>query len=292
MNAGITEEIREKLLLFQRNEITEYHIYTRLARRITSEENSRVLKKIAHEELQHYRVWKTYTGQDVRPDRAKIWFYCLISLVFGFTFGIKLMERGEDTAQDSYHKLTGIIEEAEDIIREESEHEEALIQLLDEERLKYTGSMVLGLNDALVELTGALAGFTLALQDTKLIALTGSITGIAAALSMAASEYLSTKAEETDKNPLKASTYTGIAYIMTVLVLIMPYLILSNYYICLGLTLSAAVLIIAFFNYYISVAKDLPFTSRFVEMAGLSLSVAGISFLIGFVMRTILGVDI
>ncbi|HOO37386.1 MAG TPA: VIT1/CCC1 transporter family protein [Deltaproteobacteria bacterium] len=292
MNTGITEEIREKLLVFQKNEITEYHIYTRLAQRITSEENSRVLKKIAHEELQHYRVWNSYTGQDVRPDRVKIWFYYLISMVFGFTFGIKLMERGEDTAQDSYHQLTGVIEEAEDIIREESEHEEALIQLLDEERLRYTGSMVLGLNDALVELTGALAGFTLALQDTKLIALTGSITGIAAALSMAASEYLSTKAEETDKNPLKASTYTGIAYIMTVLVLIMPYLILSNYYICLGLTLSAAVLIIAFFNYYISVAKDLPFTSRFVEMAGLSLSVAGISFLIGFLMRTILGVDI
>jgi len=292
MNTGITEEIREKLLVFQKNEITEYHIYTRLAQRITSEENSRVLKKIAHEELQHYRVWNSYTGKDVRPDRVKIWFYYLISMVFGFTFGIKLMERGEDTAQDSYHQLTGVIEEAEDIIREESEHEEALIQLLDEERLRYTGSMVLGLNDALVELTGALAGFTLALQDTKLIALTGSITGIAAALSMAASEYLSTKAEETDKNPLKASTYTGIAYIMTVLVLIMPYLILSNYYICLGLTLSAAVLIIAFFNYYISVAKDSALTSRFVEMAGLSLSVAGISFLIGFLLRTILGVDI
>ena len=292
MIMSISQEIREKLLVYQKNEITEYHIYTRLARRITSEENSRVLKKIAHEELQHYRVWKSYTGQDVSPDRVKVWFYCLISMVFGFTFGIKLMERGEDNAQDSYHKLTGIIEEAEDIFREESEHEEVLIQLLDEERLRYTGSMVLGLNDALVELTGALAGFTLALQDTKLIALTGSITGIAAALSMAASEYLSTKAEETDKNPLKASAYTGAAYIMTVLVLIMPYLILSNYYICLGLTLSAAVLIIAFFNYYISVAKDLPFTSRFVEMAGLSLSVAGISFLIGFLMRTILGVDV
>ena len=36
-------------------------------------------------------------------------------------------------------------------------------------------------------------GFTLALSDSKLIALTGSITGIAAALSMASSEYLSTK---------------------------------------------------------------------------------------------------
>ena len=289
---SISEEIRNNLLVYQRNEITEHQIYTRLARRISSSENSTILKKIAHEELQHYRVWKSYTGRDVSPDRLKIWFYCVISMVFGYTFGVKLMERGEDNAKDNYAQLTGVIDEAEDILHEENEHEEALIQLLDEERLQYTGSMVLGLNDALVELTGALAGFTLALQDTRLIALTGSITGIAAALSMAASEYLSTKAEETDKNPLKASAYTGAAYIVTVLVLIMPYLIFSNYYICLGFTLSAAVLIIAFFNYYISVAKDLPFKSRFLEMAGLSICVAGISFFIGFLMRTILGVDV
>ena len=51
-------------------------------------------------------------------------------------------------------------------------------------RLEYMGSVVLGLNDALVEFTGALAGFTLALSDSRLTALTGSITGIAAALSI------------------------------------------------------------------------------------------------------------
>ena len=42
-------------------------------------------------------------------------------------------------------------------------NESALLQLLDEEKLRYTGSIVLGLNDVLVELTGALAGLTLAL---------------------------------------------------------------------------------------------------------------------------------
>jgi VIT1/CCC1 family predicted Fe2+/Mn2+ transporter len=152
--------------------------------------------------------------------------------------------------------------------------------------------MVLGLNDALVELTGALAGLTLALQDTQLIALTGSITGIAAALSMGASEYLSTKSEETEKNPVRASTYTGAAYLSTVLILILPYLVFQNYYLCLALTLAGAVLIIALFNYYISVAKDVPFRARFMEMAGLSLGVAAFSFLMGFLMRSVLGVEV
>jgi VIT1/CCC1 family predicted Fe2+/Mn2+ transporter len=109
---------------------------------------------------------------------------------------------------------------------------------------------------------------------------------------MAASEYLSTQSEETTKNPVRASIYTGVAYIVTVLVLILPYLVLDNFYACLACTLIAAVLIIGFFNYYIAVAKDEPFKERFLEMAGLSLGVAAFSFFVGFILRTFFGVDI
>jgi len=288
----ISMELREQLLVYQKNEIAEHHIYQRLASTIKSPENRRILEKIADDELRHYRAWRSYTQQDVKPDKLKIWRYYLISRIFGFTFGIKLMEEGEEDAQDSYEQLRETIPEAEAIVRDENEHENALIELLDEERLRYIGSIVLGLNDALVELTGALAGFTLALQDTELIALTGSITGIAAALSMGASEYLSTKSEATVKNPVRASIYTGGAYIVTVLLLILPYLILENFYVCLGCTLAAAILIIAFFNYYISVAQDVPFKRRFLEMAGLSLGVTALSFLVGLLIRTFLGVDV
>ena len=289
---AISQEIRQKLLAYQKYEITEHHIYRMLAKAVKSPENSQVLEKIADDELRHYRDWRTYTQQDVKPDKLKIWQYYGISRVFGFTFGVKLMERGEEDAQDSYEQLRGTIPEADAILRDENEHEAALLELLDEERLRYMGSIVLGLNDALVELTGALAGLTLALQNTRLIALTGLITGIAAALSMAASEYLSTKSEETEKHPVRASAYTGVAYVGTVFVLILPYLVLENFYVCLGCTLAAAVLIIGLFNYYISVAKDVPFKRRFLEMTGLSLGVAALSFLIGFLIRSFLGVEI
>jgi VIT1/CCC1 family predicted Fe2+/Mn2+ transporter len=288
----ISGELREKLLGFQKNEITEHHIYGRLAKRIKEPENRRVLEEIAADELRHYQEWRTYSQQDVQADRWKMWKYYWISRVLGFTFGVKLMEQGEEGAQGAYGQLREVIPEAEQIAREENQHEMALLQMLDEELLRYTGSMVLGLNDALVELTGALAGFTLALQDTKLIALTGSITGIAAALSMGASEYLSTQAEETVKNPLRASLYTFVAYLVTVVLLILPYLFVQNYYVCLVCTLALAVVIIALFNYYISVAKGEPFRRRFLEMAGLSLGVAALSFLVGFVMRTFLGIEI
>jgi VIT1/CCC1 family predicted Fe2+/Mn2+ transporter len=292
MSHPVSKETREKLLVYQKNEITEHHIYRMLAKAVKSPENRRVLEKIANDELKHYQNWRTYTQQDVKPDQLSIWKYYWISRIFGFTFGVKLMERGEGGAQDAYGQLRGTIPEADAILRDENEHELALLQLLDEERLRYMGSIVLGLNDALVELTGTLAGLTLALQNTKLIALTGLITGIAAALSMAASEYLSTKSEETAKHPVRASAYTGVAYVGTVFILILPYLILKNFYLCLGCTLAAAVLIIGFFNYYISVAQDVPFQRRFLEMSGLSLGVAALSFCIGFVIRSFLGVDI
>lgn len=288
----INDKLREQLLTFQENEITEYHIYQRLAKRISSAENRSILLKIAEDEHRHYEIWRQYTGEDVKPDTLKIIWYDGISRLFGFTFSIRLMERGEEDAQEHYERLLGTVNETEQIVHEESKHEDTLIELLDEERLRYTGSIVLGLNDALVELTGTLAGLTLALQDTTLIALSGSITGIAAALSMGASEYLSTKSEETGKNPARASLYTGTAYLATVILLILPYLLLDNYYLCLATTLTIAVTIIALFNYYISVAKQLPFRRRFLEMAGLSIGVAGFSFLVGYLIRTVLGVDV
>jgi len=285
-------ELHQILLNFQRNEITEYHIYTRLARTIKLPENRKILEKIASDEHDHYTMWKTYTQREVKPNQFILWFYYLISRIFGFTFGIKLMERGEESAQINYGLMKNEIKEIDTFIRDENAHKEALIAMLDEESLRYAGSIVLGLNDALVELTGALAGLTLALQNTQLIALSGMITGVAAALSMGASEYLSTRSEETGKNPMKASIYTGIAYIITVVVLILPYLIFENYYVCLAFTLTAAVLIIAVFNYYISVARDVPFRRRFFEMAGVSLGVASFSFILGYFIRTALGVEV
>ncbi len=288
----ISEDIRKKILLFQETEITEYHIYKRLAKRIKSVENAKILDAIAEDELRHYNGWKEYTKEEVQPRWFFVWFYYLVSMLFGFTFGVKLMEMGEEKAQVNYEAVSKVIPQATQYQDEEDKHEHQLIEMLDEERLQYAGSVVLGLNDALVELTGALAGLTLALQDVKLIALSGLITGIAASLSMAASEYLSTRSEKTSKHPVRAAIYTGIAYIITVTLLILPYLLFENFYLDLAIALTTAVIIIAVFNYYISVAKGESFRERFMEMAGLSLSVAAFSFVIGYFIRQWLGIDV
>jgi VIT1/CCC1 family predicted Fe2+/Mn2+ transporter len=69
-------------------------------------------------------------------------------------------------------------------------------------------------------------------------------------------------------------------------------MILTDYYVALGITLLAAILIIASFNYYLSIAKDLSFRKRFLEMALISLGVTLFSFVMGYVIRTFLGIEI
>jgi VIT1/CCC1 family predicted Fe2+/Mn2+ transporter len=139
---------------------------------------------------------------DVKPYKLKMWAYYLISKIFGITFAIKLMENREGESQINYDDISQSIPAAKDIMQDEHDHENELIAMIDEERLRYIGAIVRGLNEALVELTGALAGLTLALQSANLIATVGLITGVAMSLSLAGTEYLATKSEASHQRPV------------------------------------------------------------------------------------------
>ena len=293
MKNELTQASLSIIKKMQQNELTESVIYEEIAKFAKGYENKETLRRLAREEKAHYEIWKTYTGIEMKPQKAKVFKYKMLARILGFTFAVKLMEKGEENAQEEYDLLAKEVEESIMIRQQEEEHEEALLEMLDEEILQYVGSMVLGLNDALVELTGSLAGFTLAMQNTRLIALSGLILGISATFSMASSEFLSAKSEGRS-DALKSCTYTGIAYLVTVVLLILPYLILGNsqYMIALGLMLVIVILIIAGFTYYTSVAQDLPFKSRFLEMATISISVAVLSFVVGKIAKILLGVDL
>jgi VIT1/CCC1 family predicted Fe2+/Mn2+ transporter len=282
----------DKIVSYQNNEITEHFIYKRLSEKIKDPHNKKVIENIAREEYRHYEFFKSISKRDIKPNRFKIFFYIFLANIFGITFALKFMEFGEDIAQGNYEKISATVPELEKISNDEDRHEREILSLLDEERLRYVSSMILGLSDALVELTGTLAGLTFALRNTSLVALSGLITGIAAALSMAASEYLSTKAEEGEKNPVKASIFTGITYIVAVLFLIFPYFIFKDYTVSFLFTLLVAVLLVLVFNFYISVAKELDFKKRFFEMILIILIVSVITFGIGILIRVFLGVQV
>ena len=293
MSANVSEKALQIIRRMQQNELTESVIYEKIATFAKGDENKQTLLRLAREEKAHYQIWKTYTGEEMKPEKAKILKFTLIARILGFTFAVKLMERGEENAQEEYELLVKEVKESISIRQQEEEHEQALLAMLDEERLQYVGSMVLGLNDALVELTGSLAGFAFALQNTRLIALSGLIVGISATFSMASSEFLAARSEGRN-DALKSCSYTGIAYLLTVIALIAPYLLFPTgaYIPALLCMLAVVILIIAGFTYYTSVAQDQPFKSRFLEMALISVTVAVVSFIVGILAKQFLGVDL
>lgn len=280
--------MKELLLGFQKGEITEHFIYQGLAK-VADSKNAKVLQRLSRDEARHYSEWKKYSGEDVRPNRLKIFWYSLLSRLLGLTFVVKLMERGEQDAQEKYSRVLKKYPETRGIIKDETEHEKLLVNMIDEEKVKHLGSMVLGINDALVEITGTLAGLTFALQNSQIVGLAGLITGISATLSMGASEFLSQRSDG-NKDAMKAAGYTGAAYLLAVFFLVLPYFLFSNPYLSLAIAIIDALLIIWIFTFFSAVIKEEDFKKSFVEMASISLGVAAISFLIGLGVRQVLGI--
>ena len=288
----ISPELMATIRKAQVDEETGAIMYAFMAQREKNGKNKELLQQMATDEKIHAETWRNYTGEQLKPKKGKILWLKLVTVILGFTFVLKTLEKDEQFAEEAYLKMSEELPEARAILADERRHEAELTEMLDEERLQYVGSMVLGLNDALVELTGAIAGVTFALANTRLVALTGIITGISATLSMAASNYLAERANG-NANALKSSLYTGIAYLITVALLVLPYLLfpIHMYFAAFVAMIIIVILIIIFFNYYISVAKDEPFLRRFGEMAAISLSVAVIAFVIGLLAKNLLGID-
>ncbi len=290
----MNQAVQRRLIRLQRMEKTEMEVYRRLAQREKKPENKIILQKIAEQESNHYYILREKTGQDVKFSKIRVYLHVISSVILGLTFSLKLMEKIEQNAAIEYRDLG-----FEDIAKEEDEHEKELLSLLEEDALNYLSSIILGLSDALVELTGALAGLTFSFQELKIVALAGLVTGISASFSMAASEFLATKEEDSSRSPFKAALFTGSAYIITVLLLVIPYLLLGDdsenifgmapHIQALAITFIIGILIIALFNFYVSIAQDKSFNRKFIEMIFILLIVTIISFLIGLILRESFG---
>ncbi|MFQ6778008.1 MAG: VIT1/CCC1 transporter family protein [Alphaproteobacteria bacterium] len=156
---------------------------------------------------------------------------------------------------------------------------------------KCTGAIVLGMHDALVSITGTIAGLTFALAERHLIILTAIITSVVASLSMSASSYLSERANETN-NAIHAAIYTGIAFLTTSALLILPFIILSNTHVALTYMFLIAVFIIFFFNAYIGMRKHKPFMKKFIEMLLVCGIVSVLAFVISELSKYFLGINL
>lgn len=257
-------DIQKILLRIQQSEMTEAAAYHAMADAIKDEHNREALTRVADEIASQAKALETYTNKQLAADERKVKRYARMARIFGFTFAAKLMDRRKIKFVNHSKRLLSEMPEVEKMQADEQRRDDELFALLNEKRLSYVGAMILGMNDAIVEITGTLAGLTLAMQNTRLIALSGLITGVAATLSMAASEYLAERSDGKG-DAAKSGLMTGGAYFITVVILLLPYLILDDkmYLLAMGIMLVLVVLILAGFNFYTSVARDVSFGKNF-----------------------------
>jgi len=128
--------VRKQIIKAQRNEVTEYHVYKKLARKASNKKYKEVLNSIAEDELRHYKTWMKYSGREVEPSHWNIVKYGWLATFFGLPFALKLMEGGEARAQINYNEIGKEIPEALKISKEENKHEKDLLMLINSKRIK------------------------------------------------------------------------------------------------------------------------------------------------------------
>lgn len=261
-----------------------------------------MMQQLAEQEKGHVDFWLGVTGErpeSIRIPQIKYRLLVLASRLLGPAFTVRWLERGEDKAIAAYKGLLEdgtLTPEQQTSVRtmlgEEEEHEQLLERGIEDERRVYLGAAVLGLNDALVELTGGLAGLASSITDPKLIGFASLVVGIAASMSMAASNFLSVDiGEESELKPGKAAAYTGTAYIIVVVGLVLPFFLVSDRRVALGISWASAVLIVAAFSFYSAVMQGKSFIRRFGIMLAFGLGVAVLSFGIGKALGAMIGIE-
>jgi VIT1/CCC1 family predicted Fe2+/Mn2+ transporter len=280
---------------FALNEFREYLTYSWLARVERNPDRRRILESLAAQERGHYEFWAR--KEPVRPGRM-VYFEAallvLLRMIFGITFVGKLMERGEREIVEEYSdaaaRMSGEDRRTlESIIEDERTHESEVLAQVDETIVKYMGALVLGLADAIIEITGAHAGTLGTTNDTLIAGVIGLIVGVSASISMASASYLQAK-HETGKSPATAAAVTGIGYMGAVALMSLPYFLTRAIYLAFASSISVGIMLALMLTFQGSVYSGTDFRREFVQTALLLLGTAALSYLLGYAIGGALGI--
>lgn len=289
----MNEKLTKQFLKYQEYEKLHAIIYKELGEISKDTKNGELLLQLSEIEERHFIFLKNITQQETKIDNRKIRFTILAAKLLGVTFVIKYLEKKESELRERIKNSSLESKELIEYMQTEFDYEDTLQSQLEDEKLFYISAIILGLDDALVEISGSLAGYTFVIDNPKIIAMVGFITGVAATLSMAAAEYLSVKSDESSKlNYKKAALYTGIVYILTVSCLIFPYALNLNKFVSLILMMMIGLFIVFIFNFYVAITTKTKILTRFFRMSAIIVTVAIISFSIGYLVQQIFDIRI
>jgi len=271
------------------HEYTDSKLYERLSKTVPSSSPfASVLMHLSDTEHKHYEFWRKYAPQEEpKLDKVKLYWVLFLRRVLGLTFASRFLDRHESSVVKEYRALAGLIPESdkaafEEMVADEQEHEMEFAKKIESAAIRYISFIVLGLADALVEITGIHAGSLGVYNKTEYAGLAGVIAGAAASLAMASAAFAQAKQGFQGSARLSA-LYTGISYFVTAIILASPYFLTPVPIIALFVSLSLAVIILALITYYSTVISGKPFARDFIEILLIMFGVTVALYVIGYV---------
>jgi VIT1/CCC1 family predicted Fe2+/Mn2+ transporter len=167
------------------------------------------------------------------------------------------------------------------MVEDERDHEKAFAMKVESSAVRYISFVVLGLADALVEISGIHAGWLGLFEKTEIAGLAGVIAGGAASLAMASAAFAQAKQGFQGSARLSA-IYTGVSYFITAIILATPYFLTSSMLLALATSLTLAVVILAITTWYSIVISQKAFLKDFVEILSILFATTIIVFLLGY----------
>ncbi len=288
-------DITSDARFFCDDEHFDHLIYSELARRERNDSRRELLEKLAEMERKHYEFWQSLVPSH-KPKFKALRFRAILLLraILGLTFVTKLLERHESEVVRRYRELLERVdgevrEKVEEFLRDEEEHERTLLSQIDEPLLRYIGFIALGLSDSMIEVTGVHAGFLGVTAATIIAGVAGLIVGFAASISMGVAAYLKAKSELRSK-PVTSGLVTGVAYLLSTVLLAVPYFMTHDMLLAFSGSVVLAILLTSFFTYYVAVINDTSFRREVVESVALILGTAAATFFFGEFLGNLFGI--
>ena len=188
------------------SERLSYQIYSHLAEVEKNRKLKAKLLELKKLDIKHIKVWEeTYKELNiettVKNSNLKVYSFLLIRKLFGSGLTLTLINSMENRKVSNLSKIFEYIPE-----KQKEKIVNYLVEELYQERilkkeswesgvLSHIRDVVFGMNDGLVEVLAAVAGFTGAIHNNLLITIAGTIVGLSGTLSMAVGAYLSSKSE-------------------------------------------------------------------------------------------------
>jgi VIT1/CCC1 family predicted Fe2+/Mn2+ transporter len=290
-------DLRKVAVLSAEDELTDALVYEKLSQKygLKKPEFSKTLHHLAETEKGHYRFWKRYTEDtEIRASSMRVRLIMFLRVLLGTTFAIKYLEKNEKEVIKTYRSVASLIPDDdkanfERMVKDEEEHEGAFAEQLQGPAIKYISFIILGLADAIVEISGIHAGSLGIFNRTEITGLAGIVAGAAASIAMASAAYAQAKQGGFKGRPFISAIATGISYFVNAVVLATPYFLTSSQVIALFTSVVFASIIIAFTSYYNAIISGSRFLRDFAELAGVMYGATVALYVFGLVVGSFTG---